>query len=132
MVKVPVFGFGEEDEVIVESEEEEEEEEEEDEKADSAMSESSAYDAVAVSVGLSPQTVKDVIEQYLTLTAEQMKKSGQFNLGGMLNLKLKVKLATKARKGISPFNGKSCIFKAKRPTKVVKAIPMEKFNKMVN
>ena len=132
MVKVPVFGFGEEEEVIVESEEEEEEEEE-GEKADSAMSESSAYDAVAVSVGLSPQTVKDVIEQYLTLTAEQMLKSGQFNLGGMLNLKLKVKLTTKARKGISPFNGKPCVFIAKRPTKVLKAIPTEKFKmKMVN
>merc|ERR1712244_112569 len=90
------------------------------------------YNAVAESAGLKPKDVKSAVEGILTLAAEQMKKSGSFKLAGMLNLKLKVRPATKARKGVNPFTKEPCVFKAKPASKTVKAIPMKKCKEMVN
>merc|ERR1711918_137052 len=101
-------------------------------KAASAMSATGAYSAVAESAGLKPKDVKDAVEGILTLAAEQMKKSGSFKLGGMLNWKLKVRPAVKARKGVNPFTKEPCVFKAKPASKTVKAIPMKKLKEMVN
>merc|ERR1712100_986924 len=101
-------------------------------KAGSAMSVSGAYSAVAESAGLKPKEVKGAVEGVLSLAAEQMKKSGSFKLAGMLNLKLKVRPATKARKGVNPFTKEPCVFKAKPASKTVRAIPMKKLKEMVN
>merc|ERR1712057_120741 len=101
-------------------------------KAGSAMSVSGAYSAVAESAGLKPKEVKGAVEGVLALAAEQMKKSGSFKLAGMLNLKLKVRPATKARKGVNPFTKEPCVFKAKPASKTVKAIPMKKLKELVN
>merc|ERR1712193_511676 len=101
-------------------------------KAGSAMSASGAYSAVAESAGLKPKDVKGAVEGILTLAAEQMKKAGSFKLAGMLNLKLKVRPATKARKGVNPFTKEPCVFKAKPASKTVRAIPMKKLKEMVN
>merc|ERR1712159_840297 len=95
-------------------------------KASSAMSASAAYSAVAESAGLKPKEVKGAVEGVLALAAGQMKKSGSFKLAGMLNLKLKVRPATPARKGVNPFTKEPCVFKAKPALKTVKAIPMKK------
>merc|ERR1739845_224643 len=46
-------------------------------------------------------------------SAEELKKTGSFKLAGMLNMKLKKKPATPARKGINPFTKEPCVFKAK-------------------
>merc|ERR1712178_391896 len=97
-----------------------------------AMSATAAYGAVAESAGLKPKDVKGAIEGILLLGAEQMKKSGSFKLAGMLNLKLKVRPATPARKGVNPFTKEPCVFKAKPASKTVKAIPMKKLKGMVN
>merc|ERR1711918_31045 len=101
-------------------------------KAGSAMSASAAYSAVAESAGLKPKDVKGAVEGVLALAAEQMKKSGSFKLAGMLNLKLKVRPATKARKGVNPFTKEPCVFKAKPASKTVRAIPMKKLKELVN
>ncbi len=50
-----------------------------------------------------------------------MKKNGKSKLGGSLNMKLKKKLATKARKGVNPFTKEPCVFKAKPASKTVRA-----------
>ena len=50
--------------------------------------------------------------------AKQMKKSGKFNLAGILKLKLKVRPAMKAREGKNPFTKKPCVFKAKPASKL--------------
>merc|ERR1712199_98885 len=55
-----------------------------------------------------------------------------FNLAGMLTLKLKVRPATKARKGVNPFTKEPCVFKAKPASKTVKGIPLKKLKEMVN
>ena len=60
------------------------------------------------------------------------KKSGSFTLAGMLILKLKVRPATKAKKGVNPFTKAPCVFKAKPASKTVRAIPMKKLKGTVN
>ena len=102
------------------------------EKTGSAMSASGAYGAVAESTGLKPKDVKAAVDGILTLAADQMKKHGSFKLAGMLNFKLKVRPATKARKGKDPFTKKHCMFKAKPASKTVAVIPMKLLEAMVN
>ena len=97
-------------------------------KASSAMSQSAAYSAVAESVGLTPKDVKASVEGFVTLAADQLKKTGKFNLAGMLMLKLKDRPATKARKGSNPFMKKR---KAKSTSKLVKATPTKKLIKIL-
>ena len=76
--------------------------------------------------------VKGAIEVYVGLVATQVKKTGAFKLGGALNLKLKKKPATAARKGVNPFTKEPCVFKAKPASKTVKAYAMKKLKDMIN
>merc|ERR1719261_1997592 len=91
-----------------------------------------AYASVAESTGLTPKDVKSSVEGLLGLAPTQLKKTGSFNLSGMLNLKLKVKPARPARKGVNPFTKEPCVFKAKPASKTVKAFPMKKLKAMIN
>merc|ERR1739845_341974 len=95
-------------------------------KAKAGMSQSAAYTAVAETTGLKTKDVKGVVDALMGVAAEQVKKSGSFKLGGMLNMKLKNKPATKARKGINPFTKEPCVFKAKPASKTVKCFAMKK------
>merc|ERR1711924_470746 len=95
-----------------------------------AMTAAGAYSAVAESIGLKPKDVKAAVEGLLGLAAAQMKKIGSFKVAGMLNLKLKVKPATPARKGVNPFTKEPCVFKAKPASKTVRALPMKKLKTM--
>ena len=101
-------------------------------KAGSAMTASGAYSAVAESVGLKPKDVKGAVEGMMELAAQQLKKAGKFKLAGALNMKLKVKAAKPARKGVNPFTKEPCVFKAKPASKTVKAFPMKKLKEMIN
>merc|ERR1712184_188651 len=49
-----------------------------------------------------------------------------FKVAGALNLKLKKKPATAARKGVNPFTKEPCVFKAKPASQTVKVLPMKK------
>merc|ERR1719389_575350 len=95
-------------------------------KASSVMTASAVYGSVAETTGLKSKDVKSVVEGMVALAAEQLKKSGSFKLAGALNLKLKKKPATPARKGVNPFTKEPCVFKAKPASKTVKAFPMKK------
>merc|ERR1712160_107836 len=101
-------------------------------KAGSVMSQSAAYTAVAEKVGVKAKEVKAVVEGLLDVASDQMKKNGNFKLGGVLNMKLKSRPATKARKGINPFTKEPCVIKAKPASKTVRAIAMKKLKEMVN
>merc|ERR1711948_226396 len=81
-------------------------------KSGGAMTASGAYSSVAESTGLKPKDVKGSVEGVLAVAAEQLKKAGSFKLAGMLNLKLKVRPARPARKGVNPFTKEPCVFKA--------------------
>merc|ERR1719329_1602390 len=63
----------------------------------------------------------------MAVAADQLKKNGSFKLGGALNLKLKKKPATAARKGVNPFTKEPCVFKAKPASRTVRALPLKKF-----
>ena len=70
--------------------------------------------------------MKSVVESMFEIAAGELKKSGSFKLGGMLNMKLKSKPATKARKGTNPFTGEACVFKAKPASKTVRVLPLKR------
>ena len=87
---------------------------------------------VADSTELKPKQVKSVVEKLMAVAAAELKKNGSFKLAGMLNLKLKKKPATAARKGINPFTKEPCVFKAKPASKTVRALAMKKLKEAVN
>lgn len=101
-------------------------------KAAGGMTASGAFSAVAESTELKPKQVKAVITSYMELAASQLKKNGKFKVAGLLNMKLKKKPATPARKGVNPFTKEPCVFKAKPASKTVRALPMKKLKEMVN
>merc|ERR1712070_948035 len=97
-----------------------------------ALTAAGVYSAVGEPMGLKPKDVKAAVEGLLGLAAAQIKKNGSFKLAGMLNLKLKVRPAAPARKGVNPFTKEPCVFKARPASKTVKAYPMKKLKGMVN
>ncbi len=75
--------------------------------------------------GLSKKDVKGVIEALATVGHKELKKSGTFLLPGFAKFVVIKKPATKARKGINPFNGQEMMFKAKPARKIVRARPVK-------
>merc|ERR1711971_309457 len=100
-------------------------------KAASGMTASATYSAVAETTGLKAKDVKGVVEGIVAVAAGELKKNGSFKLAGVLNMKLKKKPATPARKGVNPFTKEPCVFKAKPASKTVRALPMKKFKEMI-
>merc|ERR1719421_58960 len=78
-----------------------------------AITATGVLQSVAETTGLKTKDVKGVVDALMGVAVEQVKKSGSFKLAGMLNMKLKNKPATKARKGVNPFTKEPCVFKAK-------------------
>ena len=97
-----------------------------------AMTANAAIGAVAEKAGLKSKDVKAVVTAYMEVAATEIKKNGKFKFGGCLNLKLKKKPATAARKGVNPFTKEPCVFKAKPASKTVRAYAMKKLKEMVN
>merc|ERR1719240_1369231 len=100
--------------------------------ASGVMSTAGAYSSIAEKTGLKSKDVRSAIEGVVAIAAQQLKACGKFKFGGALNLKLKKKPATAARKGVNPFTKEPCVFKAKPASKTVRALPMKKFKEMVN
>merc|ERR1712196_758984 len=100
-------------------------------KAGGAITQTGVFQSVAETTGLKTKDVKGVIDAYMGVAVEQVKKSGSFKLAGMINMKLKNKPATKARKGVNPFTKEPCVFKAKPASKTVRGIAMKKFKELV-
>merc|ERR1712070_1322637 len=100
-------------------------------KAGGVMTQTGVFQSVAETTGLKTKDVKGVVDAMMNVAAEQVKKSGSFKLAGMLNMKLKNKPATKARKGINPFTKEPCVFKARPASKTVKCFAMKKLKEML-
>merc|ERR1712138_152297 len=88
--------------------------------------------SVAETNGLKNKQVKGVVESLFSVACGEIKKNGSFKLAGMLNLKLKKKPATPAKKGINPFTKEPCVFKAKPASKTVRALAMKKLKEALN
>merc|ERR1712070_786121 len=97
----------------------------------SGMTATAAYTTAAEKAGLKTSEAKAVVEALMEVAVSEVKKSGSFKLAGMLNMKLKNKPATKAKKGINPFTKEPCVFKAKPASKTVRVIPMKKIKEML-
>merc|ERR1712083_76796 len=78
------------------------------------------------------KAIKGAMEALMGVAATELKKNGSFKIARALNLKLKQKPATPARKGVNPFTKEPCVFKAKPASKTVKALPMKKLKELVN
>jgi DNA-binding protein HU-beta len=69
--------------------------------------------------------VKGVLETLATIGYKEIKKTGVFVVPGFAKFVVIKKAATKARKGINPFNGEPMMFKAKPARKIVRARPVK-------
>merc|ERR1711974_175550 len=101
-------------------------------KGAAAMTATAAYKSVAESTGMKSKDVKGTMEALMGVAADQLKKNGSFKIAGALNLKLKKKPATPARKGVNPFTKEPCVFKAKPASKTVKVYAMKKLKEAIN
>merc|ERR1711985_38114 len=95
-------------------------------KAGGAITQTGVFQSVAESTGLKTKDVKSVVDTFMGVAVAQVKTSGSFKIAGMLNMKLKNKPATKARKGVNPFTKEPCVFKAMSASKTVRCLPMKK------
>jgi len=86
------------------------------------LTQTQVISSVAETNGLKGKQVKGVIEALFGVACAEIKKNGNFKLAGMLNLKLKKKPASPAKKGINPFTKEPCVFKAKPASKTVRAL----------
>ncbi|MET0443605.1 MAG: HU family DNA-binding protein, partial [Pseudorhodoplanes sp.] len=74
---------------------------------------------------LAKKDVKAVMEALTAIGYKELKKTGVFMLPGFAKFVVVKKPATKARKGVNPFNGEEMMFKAKPARKVVRARPVK-------
>merc|ERR1711896_70531 len=96
------------------------------------MTATAVYQSVAETTGLKQKEVKGVMEALMGVAADQLKKAGSFKIAGALNLKLKSKPATHARKGVNPFTKEPCVFKAKPASQAVRGFALRKLKDAVN
>ncbi len=77
---------------------------------------------LADNTGLTKKQITSVLEEMKYVIEGHVKNGGArvFTLPGLLKIKVTRKPATKARKGINPFNGQEITFKAKPARNVVK------------
>merc|ERR1719453_1542798 len=68
----------------------------------------------------------------MSVVSTELKKSGSFKVAGMLKLKLKVRPAQPARKGVNPFTKEPCVFKAKPASKTVRGLSLKKLKDLIN
>merc|ERR1711974_239893 len=93
---------------------------------------SEIHQTMGDAAGVKRKDVKSTVEAYMEICAKELKKTGSFKIGQNLKLKLKVKPATPARKGVNPFTKEPCVFKAKPASKAVRALALKKLKEAVN
>ena len=89
------------------------------------MTKSQLIENIANQSDLAKKDVKAIMEALAVIGYKELKKSGVFMLPGFAKFVVIKKPATKARKGINPFNGQEMMFKAKPARKVVRARPVK-------
>merc|ERR1719281_1488704 len=96
-----------------------------------AMTQTAVFQSVAETCGVKTKDAKAVVDAMTAVAVSEVKKSGSFKFAGLLNMKLKNKPATKAKRGINPFTKEPCVFKAKPASKTVKCFAMKKLKEML-
>ena len=89
------------------------------------MTKSQLVDQIAKLQELAKKDVKAMMEALAEVGYKELKKNGVFVVPGFAKFVVIKKAATKARKGINPFNGQEMMFKAKPARKIVRARPVK-------
>jgi len=89
------------------------------------MTKSQLIEKIAEENELGKKDVKGVFETLASIGYKELKKSGVFVVPGFAKFVVTKKPATKARKGVNPFNGEPMMFKAKPARKIVRARPVK-------
>merc|ERR1712173_307144 len=97
-----------------------------------ALTQGAVAAAAAETTGLKPKDVKAVLGAVVDIAAKELKKTGSFKFAGVFNMKLKMKPAVPARKGVNPFTKEPCVFKAKPKSQTVRVLPLKKFKESLN
>ena len=97
-----------------------------------AMTKTQILNSIAESTELSRKQVQSVLDELGVLVESHVKPRavGHFTIPGLMKVMVVRKPATKARKGINPFNGEETIFKANPARNVVKVRPLKKLKDM--
>ena len=89
------------------------------------LTKSQLIEKISVETEIAKKDVKGVLETLVTVGHKELKKSGVFLVPGFAKFVVVKKPATKARKGVNPFNGEEMMFKAKPARKIVRARPVK-------
>jgi DNA-binding protein HU-beta len=89
------------------------------------MTKSQLIEKIATESELAKKDVKGVLETLASIGYKELKKAGVFLVPGFAKFVVIKKPATKARKGVNPFNGEPMTFKAKPARKIVRARPVK-------
>ncbi len=97
------------------------------------MTKSEIVSGISDTTGLTKKDVGSVFEAMSVQIKKSLGRSGSgaYTVPGLMKLVVKRKPATKARKGINPFNGEETLFKAKPARNVVKIRPLKNLKDMV-
>lgn len=98
-----------------------------------AYTKSQVATEIAELVGITRKQVSDVFAELGNVIERHVKKggAGSFNMPGLMKITTVRKKATKARKGVNPFTGEACVFKAKPARTVVKVRALKGLKDMV-
>ena len=91
----------------------------------SQMTKSQLIEKIAQLRELAKKDVKGMMEALAEVGYQELKKNGVFVVPGFAKFVVIKKAATKARKGVNPFNGEEMMFKAKPARKIVRARPVK-------
>jgi nucleoid DNA-binding protein len=89
------------------------------------MTKSQLIEKISGENNLAKKDVKSVLDTLVSVGHKELKKAGVFLVPGFAKFVVVKKPATKARKGINPFNGEEMMFKAKPARKIVRARPVK-------
>ena len=89
------------------------------------MTKSQLIEKIAQLRELAKKDVKAMMEALTEVGHKELKKNGVFVVPGFAKFIVVKKPATKARKGINPFNGEEMMFKAKPARRIVRARPVK-------
>lgn len=97
-----------------------------------AYNKSQVLSYIADATELSRKDISNVFECLDNLAHRHLRANSarEFTIPGLMKCTVKRKPATKARKGINPFTGEPCTFKAKPARNIVKVRPLKKLKEM--
>lgn len=77
------------------------------------------------SAGITKKQAGEALAALGEIMGKSVKQGAPFVVPGLMKVKVVVKPATKARKGVNPFTKEEQVFKAKPARKVVKVLPLK-------